>query len=519
MNHDDRFYTQFLYKTNSIDNYAEIEKIISASGTSKNVTVADLSNMKKHERTAELNSIIASERMRLYYPGDPEYILSIYKTDESEFFFILSVCGLYLKSNSEDVSLICKNIFNCLPEDCSTPIPSSNVSNKYTINYWSDLFENLNSDNFKGIKRGNSELNMVSFRADNKLEDAFSRFVERGGSGSALCATVLGQMASHLLDSRQVIVNQILTGTPLSCAPIILNYASDYGTGLHEVISQLKSISSHCFCKRTDLYQAIGNRFINRVMITSGYSDPTMYSNILNYMETGVCYVQPGIDTLDSPLCVFTRRFDNEMSIIYYYDEKAFESVDMAKLHGEICKLFEKSLNISDNSVGSINVENITASNSSAGNTALSKAAQIRFNTIKSLPPFSKYSDEEILSLLEDVTFVLRNPRQYILNHGGKMDRVYFVCVGRVQVLGKDSKGIINPLFIAKPGDVFGVESLTQNHELRNTYKAFYEDVVLMSISRDVLIHESHRHPEILQYILGKQMDISTRFQNLWLTV
>ncbi len=506
-----RLYTQFIYKFKDIENYAELGDRITKAGFTNNVYIRDISSLSEEEAVSEINAVMSSEKTRYALDKEPEVFLNLFKTGETTYVAILSVTERMLLSENDKCRKICNVLFMQLPADAKYWSFEKTETQTDSIHFWEDKFKSYGDMGFKALDAGKGDYISETFTLNEDVADSFAKARESGKDPQAMCNSVLANILSRILSSGKLILNTSLVGTPLTCAPFVYERDDDFKKSYEQVNNALKEIKEHCFCTRYNLFKDIGKRFYLKIAASTGYFDETTYERFVNKMRPQTLYNELSADTANSPLNVFFRFFDGKMNVTYIYDRDAVKNMDMSKLHSAFELVLKAFLNSEIREEKDISAKTVESTTDTEDRLEL-----VKYSVLRKTSVFEQYSDAELKALCRELKLVHINAQSNILMAGDEAECLYFLCTGNVEALGINRDRFANPLYLVKPGDVFGIESILKDRVSHTLYRTMADDAVLLCANADVVNREMTNHPELVKEFLEVQSKLLVRFQRLW---
>ncbi|MCR5154368.1 MAG: cyclic nucleotide-binding domain-containing protein [Lachnospiraceae bacterium] len=506
-----KLYTQFIYKYTEIPDFRILDERISKAGVYNNVYMRDLSSLGEEELISEINAVMSAERSRYAGKNDSEYFLNLFKTNEKTYTAIFSVTENLLYHETDKCRKLCNILFETSPSEAKYWGIAKSETPESSLRFWENKFDGMDPKQFKGAGEGDGNIISESFEVELGVAQAFADSVEDGNDPLSICNVVLGNLISRVFSTDTVILNTALLGTPLSCAPFIYNREDNFKKSFAEVDAYMKEIKAHCFCTKEKLYKEIGNRFLYRAVATSCYYDENSYAGLLKKMRPDTLYNELSVDTLNTPVNVFFRFFNGKLNVSYVYDSVVVKKIDISKFHIALERIMKAFLGSSEPKVKEISAETVESTTDVEQRMELVKCTILR-----KLRAFEKYNEVEIKELASKFELVHKNAQTNILLAGCEADRVYFLCTGNVEALGINKNKFVNPLYLVKPGDVFGIDCILRNKMSKTLYRTMTSDAVLLSIGAADMSAEIDKHPEVLKELLEVQSGLLERFEKLW---
>ena len=509
-----RLSTQYIYRYKNSEDFPRVEKQLAKLDISGNYVIRDISTYSEDETISELNAVLAAERSKYYYDGDPLYFLNIFKIKGGSYVVIMSVTMELFYENERLVEVLCKALFDCDYQEAINwgKKPPDTASN--AIDFWSERFSHVKSEEFPTAPRCKENVVFETFMAGKELSEKFAEFLDMGRNPYVLCQAVMGKLSTMLLNKDKVMINAVTTSRALPGAPVIFEKSDDPKEEYENLFEQNTYILKNSACTRDQLYKIIGNRFISRVLATSYYADENTFKTMLKDMVPGVLYNQPAIDTMGTPLTTFFRFFSGRLSIGFMYDEGSFGKVDVEKVNVIMCRIM--SMYLGDG-------KTIYYPSAEEGRVAVDdggrRLEEIKCKLLRKFKVTEGLDAEELRTFSREFGVMHKSDKQPIVLSDEEVGKLYFLCSGKVEVLGTGPGHCLNPIYIAKAGDIFGIESLTDNIKASATCIASTDDVIVLTIDASDFTSQCRKHPFMLKAILSEQSKKLRRLEKLWLTV
>ena len=506
-----RLYTQFIYKFHDIENYTELNDRITKAGFTNNVYIRDISLLSEEETVSEINAVMAAEKTRYAHDREPEVFLTLFKTGEKTYVAILSINERMLLNENDKCRKICNILFKQLPSDAKYWSFEKTETQTDSIHFWGDKFKAYEQISFKSPEKGKGEYFLETFPMDKAVADSFAKAKESGKDPLAMCNSVLANILSRVFSTDKLIINSSLIGTPLTCAPLVYVREDNLKKSYEQVSRALNEIQEHCFCTRYDLFKDIGKRYYSKISASASYFDEKTYERFIEKMRSDILYNELSADMANAPLNVFLRFFDGKMNMTYIYDRYAVKNIDMSKFHAAFEGMLKAFLDSDVREEKDISAKTVESTTNVVDRIELAKYAVLR-----KAPLFEQYEDAELKALCAELKLVHINAKTNILMAGDVTENLYLLCSGNIEALGINRDRFANPLYLVKPGDVFGVECILRDRISHTQYRTL-SDVVILSMGADVLKREARNHPELIKELLEVQSKLLTRFQRLWM--
>ncbi len=129
---------------------------------------------------------------------------------------------------------------------------------------------------------------------------------------------------------------------------------------------------------------------------------------------------------------------------------------------------------------------------------------------LKKHPLFKGFSEKEFLKFISKLKTISLQEKEIFITPGKKMDHVYMVVSGKMEIYNFDIHGNKKIITILKKGDFFGESKAFGNQKRVPFYVESTEDSIILPLSTHYLM--SPEHPSILMYNLIQALAIKNEF-------
>ena len=522
MNLDQNLYTQFIFKYSDSLEYNELLSRIKSCNIVSNLYIRDLSNQDSAKLRSLFSSLIATERFRYSRGDSDDMFLNVFILPGSLYIAILSLSSSFMNKCPVQCEELSKKLFRRSLDNAVYSKSDLLDTHKLSINHWKNKSAEWDPNDFQISKRKDGSMQSDCFIVTDKLADAFKSYIDKGHNAAAICDAIAGETICRSLDQKQILLNHVLTGLPLPGAPIICREGMSFPTAVKYFAKEYDMLEDFSLCSKSELYSIIGNRFLNRIPVTTYYSDDCAGVDPIKALKADTLYIQPPADTYDSPINIYFGFYENKLTLSFLYDVSVVDSAFIENIFKNFCLLLRKNIapSLPESDIFDSNANEEAISNETAETSAkdsLSRIDKIKLDCLSKLKIFDQFDQDELLDILDTFNLEHISMGHKLINAGAVSDRLMFLCNGIVEASGVDFNLISNPLYVVRPLDIMGIEALSDTPKSMATYTAFNENVFVMSIDRHSFIELAKKHPELVWKLLNEQTHLLKRFQKLWL--
>ena len=502
-------YDLYIYRTKSGTDFSKIEETIGRFPYMSAVTMQDISDKDSDEASGFIFSIIEAEKCRSYNAINcfPAY-LNVLRISKDEYLYILTVSkGVGL----EKLYDILKALFG---SPVSAPIfgePMPKNSPTQAAGYWKDRFKglNFNEDKSRFCRTGKRIKEQMEFPEDSirsveilrKMQSEYLRSIFTG---------VMAVILSRKFDLSSVLIEDMKDESEMESIPILYSKNQSPKELLESLKTQFHNADCNDTCTMAKAEEVLGFSPSEKAILTQEFIFDNKYTYFINNMKPDRIYTIMSHKESDSPLKVTYRFIGGACLITYDYNADDFADINIQKLHENLCSAISQFLSGDRKDELPVFEEEPKKSNA----VRLAKAKEV---SIRSIPVFSAFTSEEIDELVGKVGLTVFNRNQEIIAQGLENSYVLIILSGNVEINGFDRKRFVKPLQILKEHEVFGIESILTDKVSKVMYRAYSENVIVMSIKRSTILKLAEKHPELMFMLLDVQSERLYKFQRLWM--
>lgn len=475
------------------------------------ITARNLSGMSHEEANFILNNALVAERMRVYNPdGGSTMYAKLFYTDRQKYLLMLSVCDGMVS----DIPSIYRRLFGNNPEEAFDMYGVHKADAGECEAYWRSMFydKRLTFPVQKQLEEFDPAIE--KFPVNDNLKKLIARCIEnKNRSIKSVCYAVLGQMACMACRGTRVLVIDSHEGGKLTFAPIIYNSDEDTASQYESVKKQLQNAERYDNLSNVSLKHATGIDFLHTPMASAYFIHEGKYQNFFDKMKDDTVY---SLMAYNANMCPLTVVFDiskDTSEFTYIYDERAFEGFDIQKIHDLYCRLLEAFIKNEE-----VDDAKETAEIRKAGTDVnADRVLNAKINCLKKIPMFKNHADSELLKIAGEIKVFPSRIEQNIATIGAHLSGLFIPVNGKMMILGRDMDGYLNPIYIAKVGEILGGASLLDDSRSSVCIKTASSDTLILYISKELFIEEAYKHPAMWKEILAEQQNVIDKLERLWL--
>lgn len=501
-------YTLYFYKYPQNMTYLELEKILGCCGSSVGVDIREITDEENVEKGRIINAVVSAERLRRY-ESDKEKIayIHIFKYSKNGYFGVASLCeemiseidrdsllrGVFSNVAPRYLSFATDNSFNAI--ECAKfwkeKLGHIHIMGKRDKHYFPDMDESFE------IEESLADLLTA------KLKDSFLTV-------KVMATSAVSKVICAATRSNSILIEDIHDSGQLNRIPIIFN---------ENVTNREEQLRIREFLVQAEKYDMIDYENVRGYgnidpasigMFSQYFISEHNFDKLLMKMDWEVLYRINPIEETNCPLRVEYRLMENRKYVHYIFDSHFFKDISIRGMHEAFCALMTNYLS---GSFVDIDVRKYI----DKANDTVRRINEVKAKCLGSLEMFKTYSADDIDKLASKCELLHKFSQQTIINVGTKVDRLYFIVSGRVEIDGLDDKKMIHPLSLIKSRDFFGIEAVLSDKESKVNYVVQSNDAVVMAIPLEVFTEEAMKHPEICQELLDEQSRRLYKFQKLWM--
>lgn len=130
---------------------------------------------------------------------------------------------------------------------------------------------------------------------------------------------------------------------------------------------------------------------------------------------------------------------------------------------------------------------------------------------------FSSLSVDDIMKLSEYCTLLSYLQDDEICKECTRENMIYIIGDGKVEESRMNCEGMVNSIRIAKPGNIFGIESLFDGKTYQSTYTVVSGQAKIVGIDGDILKETLRRKPDGWIALLEMENEQKCKAQHLWM--
>lgn len=488
--------------------YSVVERMLTNVDADSNVYVKDVSDLPLAEKLRNINSLIISERLRIYKEGARDFYVTFVRFDaDSSYLLILSVQAE--KEDSIWAEKLRKNFFGTR-ELKSMQLYDGKIQNKHSLEYWEKAFpetKGFHEYEKKGVDR--ELLQVETFEVTGELGKLIADCIRMGKSSlKSILLSQFGRLACHVFNQDRAILFDVHEGGYLTQAPLLVDRYLSGSALYNKVRNQLIMIEQNDMCTDFELACACEKTLNSLPSSSVYYVADSRYLFFLNSMEPDEVYYDPAILLTNSPLNALFSLGKTGFSCTYIYMQESLNECSMEDVHHAFCRMLHASL------LGKYQ-EHVPDIPKTVPEKIEKRKLDAKAATLKKLRIYADYSDEDIKRVAKDYEVVFRREEQTVIEADTKITKLYVPVSGRIEA-NRFAKGQTLPLYLLKEGDFIGLEGLCEGIENHVGFRVRSENAVMLAIDVDIFMKEAKKHPQILLYLLGQQSVRLDKFERLW---
>lgn len=498
------FFDIYFYRFPGNTSAKMIENYVSECQDVAKVYVRDISDNDAETKNKLINSIIISERSRIYDGDDmSDRYLHIIQYGRGKYIAIAAV----LKSVGEDkVSELLKSIFGTT---ASTFLYSNESVNDSRV-YWKGVSSkivlsgrkdaatsfNPNKEEYLPFEIANTEL----FKT--MLSTSPSRV-------KALMSCAMSKVICKSFKCGSIVFEDDHNGGKLSRFPVRFEDVNNL-----KVVDNMTDTFNDAYRFHNISYEEIADMIHvdlkTIIMYTQSFCPDNGFDVYIKSAKAGIVYKINALELTNSPLYIVYRPSAETPAVYYHYDAAFFKGKNITGIHKAFCALLDEYL---QGRIVDIDFERYLTNRDEIE----AKILKAKVNSLNMTGWFGKYSEADVKRLAEKCRLVRGISQQAFAESGKKITKICFILSGKVEIDGTDRKNKLNTLMILKKNDVFGLESLTDDCVTKVDYRTYSDDALLLVMDSDIFWQEAEKHPEIMRKVINIQSDRLYKFQRLWM--
>lgn len=498
------FFDIYFYRFPSNTSAKMIENYVGECQEVAKVYVRDISDNDAETRNKLINSIIISERSRVYDGEDmSDRYLHIIQCGRGKYIAIASI----LKSVENDkVSELLKSIFGTTASTFLYSDESVNDSRAYWKSVASKIVLSGRKDAATSFNPNKEEY--LPFEIDNM--ELFENMMSSSPSRvKALFSCAMSKVICKSFNCQSIVFEDDHNGGKLSRFPVRFEDINNL-----KIIDNMTDTFNNAYRFHNISYEEIADMIRidlkSIIMYTQTFSLDNSFDGYIKKAKAGIVYKINALELTNSPLYIIYRPSAETPAVFYHYDAAFFKGKNIAGIHKAFCTLLNEYL---QGRIVDVDFDRLLTNRDEIE----ARILKAKVNSLNMLGWFKNYSDEEVKRLADKCYLVRGISQQAFVESGKKITKLCFILSGKVEVDGTDKKNKLNTLMILKKGDVFGLESLTDDSIAKVDYRTYSDDALLLVMDSDLFWKEAEKHPEIMRKVINVQSDRLYKFERLWM--
>lgn len=508
-------------RTNYIVDKISTDVLVTYEPTDSTFPIIDISRLDLNEQAHRIVSIAAAESRREYDP-EKSSILRIQVLIMSDEQLAVIVSFMPQFTLQIDRGLLMRYIFKnmVIEKDryslfSTTANSINNALRKKNREFWNNQLKNIGKEllvpgekkisHKRNIKLNNS----IYKKIDSELYEKLSIYCEQNNIQKKtfilyIWGIILGGFNNENKISMALVGNQFEP----ELYPIFINRTDSQELTLHKIDKQWGNAKEYGYLEEEDNEKVFTSDIYSHFHIQHHFID------VSEMIDNGEIMLLAGNASNGRiGLTVNYDIFKNEcrMNYIYYSDcfmENAVEQLHALFMHflknalAGSSEIFDKNKFISDNETEDERRRKISVVQ--------------RAISIKDTHLFELCSTKELIDISEKSIQQNCVVDDEILSVGTSTDYVGIVAEGAIEESIMDKGGCAKSMRILSKGSIFGIEALFEDNTATNTYIVATENATIVWLSRDELIKQLNKKPDMWRGFLEKEHRITSKLQRIW---
>lgn len=479
--------------------------------------VHDLRNMSREKSNLIIRSVMAAESRREYnMETDAPCCIRGYLTALDELVAVVSIYPYlpYPMGMREmmyrifpDMKMEADNIANVNDKTLRRMYEQLQAK---SVEYWKGLLDNPGKRlTLPGEKTDIQSMDgqyrqraILCKELGDKLTGQITEFAQaRKISEQTVFLYVWAQILGRYHDENHPVLAEACNEKHLHIMPVRVDRTMSKEEALHALEEQLAYSKQFTGCTTVDIERATGIEF-------------AQYFRMLQDFEGLNEKTEESFYTGDSDinLCVSYQKKEHNI-IMNYVSRSGISEMMLDNIHELFLEILEELLQNGSTKFDKKTYIKIDDSDEERLNKL--RLAQIALY-LKNTGIFNTITVEGIMKLAEYCTLRTYLESDTIITEGIRSNMIYIIGDGRLEESRMDMEGMVKSLRIAKPGSVFGIESLFAGAAAHSTYTVVGAQARIVEIDRETFTEALRRKPEGWITLLEMENDQKCKLQRLW---
>lgn len=477
-------------------------------------SVYDISGRKEQDKQKIMQNFILKERKARYLPFSSLLMnVNIFKWNEEDYICIVSLCeqGEGLKRKDR----IFEKLFRTAEfAEMDEATRTDEIPILTCANYWRNVLNKM--PNYPGLEMqhlGNG-LGTEIFVLDDDLARLLSDFPKESDIElKELFLTIWGTVLCKMYNRPEVVIGEAHDGGILAVSPIRIKQDSDMKRVLFDIKEQLYQRKKYNKFSLEEFKQKQNLDLMQGIFLIQNFGESDGSTLITTEMENNTLYQVRPYRIPEVPLQIDYNISSTVMRMVYTYNKRMYDNVDISKFHETFQVLAKGMLEIIKNKF-TTSVEEVAERAMRVDTTKIimNKAVYLKKSIL-----FSSYDTEELLEFTKKCRIVDYQMGETVLEEQMAVSNVYIVATGKVEVSRTNADSFLVPVQILREGSIIGIESVTKDAFSENKYIAYSDSIKLVEIPGTVLWNEAITHPSVAQALIEYQCKQLDKFQSLWI--
>lgn len=477
-------------------------------------SVYDISGRKEQDKQKIMQNFILKERKARYLPFSSLLMnVNIFKWNEEDYICIVSLCeqGEGLKRKDR----IFEKLFRTAEfAEMDEATRTDEIPILTCANYWRNVLNKM--PNYPGLEMqhlGNG-LGTEIFVLDDDLARLLSDFPQESDIElKELFLTIWGTVLCKMYNRPEVVIGEAHDGGILAVSPIRIKRDSDMKRVLFDIKEQLYQRKKYNKFSLEEFKQKQNLDLMQGIFLIQNFGESDGSTLITTEMENNTLYQVRPYRIPEVPLQIDYNISSTVMRMVYTYNKRMYDNVDISKFHETFQVLAKGMLEIIKNKF-TTSVEEVAERAMRVDTTKIimNKAVYLKKSIL-----FSSYDTEELLEFTKKCRIVDYQMGETVLEEQMAVSNVYIVATGKVEVSRTNADSFLVPVQILREGSIIGIESVTKDAFSENKYIAYSDSIKLVEIPGTVLWNEAITHPSVAQALIEYQCKQLDKFQSLWI--
>lgn len=479
--------------------------------------IHDLRNMSREKSNLIIRSVMAAESRREYnMETDAPCCIRGYLTALNELVAVVSIYPYlpYPMGMREmmyrifpDMKMEADNIANV--NDKTLRRMYEQLQSK-SMNYWKGLLDNPGKrltlpgekTDIQG-RNGQYQQRAILYKElGDKLTGQITEFAHaRKISEQTVFLYAWAQILGRYHDENNPVLAKVCNGEHLHIMPVRVDRTMPKEEALHELETQIVQSKQYTGCTTADIEKATGMEFAQYFRMLQDFEG-------LNEKTEESFYT----DDSDINLCISYQRKKCNITM-NYVSRSGVPEMMLDNIHELFLEMLEELLQSGSTRFDKKTYIKIDDSDEERLNKL--RLAQIALY-LKNAGIFDTMTVEGIMKLAEYCTLRTYLESDTIITEQTRSNVIYIIGDGRLEESRMDMEGMVKSLRIAKPGNVFGIESLFDGAVAHSTYTVAGPQARIVEIDRDILKEALRRKPQGWITLLEMENDQKCKLQRLW---